>query len=417
MRNKYFFIVCMTMIAGMLYLEATAEEPGPSKSTVVRPTVKISDAAREIHRAALIVDGHNDLPWELRDKFRSSFDVADISEPQPAMHTDIPRLLKGNLGAQFWSAYVPSDTVRTGGAVRQTLEQIDIVYQMANRYPDVFEMADTADDILRIRTAGKIACLIGIEGGHSIDNSLGALRCYYRLGARYMTLTHSDSLEWADSATDEARNNGLSLFGIEVIREMNRLGMLVDISHVSPATMHAPLRATKAPIIASHSSAFSVAAHPRNIPDDVLKLIARNGGVVMVNFFSGFVVPESAKIMVDMFNVGRELRVKYSDDAQFKKALREWYETHPIAAGTVHDIVDHLDHIVRIAGIDHAGLVSDFDGVTKLPAQMEDVSCYPYITQELLNRGYTAEQIHKILGLNILRALRQAEAIAHNWTE
>jgi membrane dipeptidase len=377
-----------------------------------RAAIVLSDEALAIHRRSLLIDGHNDLPWEMREKHRSSFESTDIRNDQPSLNTDIPRLRQGNVGAQFWSAYVPSDTLRTGGAVRQTLEQIDLIHQMLDRYPDVFELASTAADIERIHRAGKIASMIGIEGGHCIDNSLAVLRDYYRLGARYMTLTHSDSLDWADSATDDSRSGGLSLFGIEVIREMNRLGMLVDLSHVAPATMHAALRASKAPVIFSHSSAYSVASHPRNVPDDVLQLMPRNGGVVMVNFFSGFVVPQAAQIMTEMFTVGRKLRAQFTDDAQFKQAIRKWYAEHPIEAGTIHDVVDHIDHIVKVAGIDHVGLGSDFDGVTQLPRQLEDVSCYPLITQELINRHYSAEQIDKILGQNILRALRQAEQVA-----
>ena len=238
-----------------------------------RPRVVLTDRALAIHRSALLIDGHNDLPWEMRSKHRSSFDSTDIRQPQPSLHTDIPRLRQGNVGAQFWSAYVPGDTARSGRAVLQTLEQIDLIHQMVKRYSDVFEEAKSAADIARIRGAGKIACLIGIEGGHSIDNSLAVLRCYFELGVRYMTLTHSDTLDWADSATDTGRNGGLSLFGIEVVREMNRLGMLVDVSHVSVETMLDVLRATQAPVIASHSSAYAVAPHPRNVPDNVLELI------------------------------------------------------------------------------------------------------------------------------------------------
>lgn len=402
---------------GLALISTSLYAQGPSGASAgrSRPPVVLTDEALAIHRDALLIDGHNDLPWEMRTKHRASFDETDIAQTQPSLHTDIPKLRKGNVGAQFWSAYVPADTMRTGGAVRQTLEQIDFIYRMIDRYPDVFEMAPTADAAERIHSAGKIACLIGIEGGHSIDNSLGVLRCYYRLGARYMTLTHSDTLDWADAATDAGRNGGLSLFGIEVVKEMNRLGMLVDISHVSVDTMKAALRVTKAPVIASHSSAYEVAAHPRNVPDDVLQLVAKNGGVIMVNFFSGFVVPSAAKTMANMFDVGRELRKKHPAEADFEKAMQAWREANPIEAGTVHDVVDHIDHVARVAGIDHVGLGSDFDGVSKLPAQLEDVSCYPYITQEMLNRGYSAADIHKALGQNVLRALRTAEQVAREW--
>jgi membrane dipeptidase len=367
-----------------------------------------------IHRQALLIDGHNDLPWELRTRADSGFEKFDVSQPQPKLHTDIPRLRKGGLGGVFWSAYVPADTIRTGNSLQQTLEQIDLVHRMVRRYPQDFELALTADDIERIHTAGKIASLIGIEGGHSIQNSLGVLRQLHAMGARYMTLTHSDTLDWADSATDDARHGGLAPFGEDVVREMNRLGMLVDISHVSPETMQDALRISKAPVIASHSSAFAIAQHPRNVPDDVLKLVKENGGVVMINFFSGFVVPESAQRMVHMFQVRRDLRAKYADDAEYEKAVAQWRRENPIEPGTIHIVVDHIDHVVKVAGIDHVGLGSDFDGITTVPAQLEDVSCYPLITQELLNRGYTAADIHQILGRNVLRALRRAEEVARS---
>ncbi len=234
---------------------------------------------------------------------------------------------------------------------------------------------------------------------------------YYKLGVRYMTLTHSDTLDWADSATDKPKSNGLSDFGEEVVREMNRLGMLVDISHVSAETMKDAIRVSKAPVIASHSSARAVADHPRNVPDDVLKLVKKNGGVIMVNFFSGFVVPEAARLMQDMFAKYREYTKKYPKVEDRRAAWNAWRKEHPIPSGTIHDLVDHIDHIVKIAGVDHVGIGSDYDGVSKLPRQLEDVSTYPYITQELLNRGYNKEQIHKILGGNLLRAMRKAEKV------
>ena len=279
-------------------------------------------------------------------------------------------------------------------------------------YSHDFELAYTVDDIERIHKSGKIASLIGVEGGHSIQNSLGVLRQLHAMGVRYMTLTHSDTLDWADSATDTPRHGGLAPFGEEVVREMNRLGMLVDISHVSAETMKDALRVTRAPVIASHSSAFAIAQHPRNVPDDVLKLVAENGGVIMVNFFSGFVEPQSALRMARMFDVRRELRAKYAEDKEYEKALADWRRANPLLPGTVHTVVDHIEHIAKTAGIDHVGLGSDYDGITLCPKQLEDVSTYPYITQELLNRGYNAEQIHKILGRNILRAMRRAEEVA-----
>ena len=386
--------------------------PGYWRKAERRQPVEVTEAAHKVHRAGFVFDGHNDLPWALRRNASSSFARMDISKPQPRLHTDISRLREGNVGAQFWSVYVPANTARTGEALLQTLEQIELVHAMIRRYPEVFELARTADDVERIQQAGKIASLIGVEGGHSIENSLETLRQLHQLGAAYMTLTHSDTLDWADSATDDPRHGGLSAFGEEVVREMNRLGMLVDLSHVSPETMKDALRISKAPVIFSHSSARAVADHPRNVPDDVLQLTAENGGVVMVNFFSGFVVPESARRMARMFDAMRELREEYPDEAEYRRAQARWRAENPILPGTIHDVVDHIDHIVRVAGVDHVGIGSDFDGVSSLPHQLEDVSTYPRITQELIRRGYTPDEIHKINGGNVLRVMRGAEAAA-----
>jgi membrane dipeptidase len=377
-----------------------------------RPPVQVTDEARRIHETAIVIDGHNDLPWQFREKNDLSFTHIDIRRPQKNLHTDIPRLRQGGVGAQFWSAYVPADTMKDGTAVKKTLEQIDVIHRLVRSYPDIFAMAYSADDIVRIHEEGKIASLIGVEGGHSIDNSLGVLRMLYALGARYMTLTHSDNLDWADSATDKPRHHGLTPFGEQVVLEMNRLGMFVDISHVSADTMRRALRVTRAPVIASHSSAYALAEHPRNVPDDVLRLVAKNGGVVMVNFFPGFIVPEAARSMKQMFQEARDLRARYPKDEDFQLAIKEWLRSHPIPTGDVHDVVDHIEHIIQVAGIDHVGLGSDFDGISSVPRQLEDVSCYPNITQELLNRGYSKKDIIKILGGNLLRAFRQVGEVA-----
>jgi membrane dipeptidase len=374
-----------------------------------RQPVVLTDEARAIHRDALVIDGHNDLAWQFREKNDLSFHTIDISRPQKGLHTDIPRLREGGVGAQFWAAYVSASTRKSGTAVKLTLEQIDVIKRFVRGYPNDFEFARSTDDIVRIRKAGKIASLIGIEGGHSIDNSLGVLRMYYDLGVRYMTLTHSESLDWADSATDAPKAHGLSPFGEDVVHEMNRLGMLVDLSHVSAETMRHALRVTRAPVIFSHSSAYALAEHPRNVPDDVLQMTAKNNGVVMVNFYSGFVVPEAARLRKRMFEVGRELKAKYPNEKEFQAAMAQYRKDNPIPRGTIHDVVDHIEHIIKVAGIDHVGLGSDFDGIDSTPEQLEDVSKYPYITQELLNRGYKKEQIVKVLGANLMRVFRDVE--------
>ena len=376
-----------------------------------RADVVVTDEARKIHAAGFVFDGHNDLPWMIRTEADSSFDQADLrKELGPKFHTDIARLRAGNVGAQYWSVYIPVSASKDGKALLQTLEQIQLVKQMVQRYSDVFEMARTADDVIRIQKSGKIASLIGVEGGHCIEDSIENLRRLHALGAGYMTLTHSDTLAWADAATDDPQHGGLTPFGEEVVREMNRLGMLVDLSHVSDETMKDALRVTSAPVIYSHSSARTIAGHPRNVPDDVLKLVKQNGGVVMINFYPGFIHPASAKRRERMFHVSRELKAKFPNDADFKKALKDWERENPIESGSVFDVCDHIDHVKKIAGVDHIGLGSDFDGITIVPRQLEDVSTYPVITQELLNRGYTAAEIHQIMSGNILRVMRAAEA-------
>ena len=381
-------------------------------SQELRKSVVVTQKAKEVHRGSFVFDGHNDLPWAMRTRASSSFEKLDISQPQPEIHTDIARLRKGNVGAQFWSVYVPASTRQKGTALSDTVEQIELVHAMVQRYPDVFGFARNYEDIVRLRSEGKIASLIGVEGGHSIENSIANLRRLFDLGARYMTLTHSDTLDWADSATDDPKSDGLSAFGEEIVREMNRLGMLVDLSHVSPETMVDALRVSEAPVIFSHSSARAVADHPRNVPDDVLPLVAENGGVVMVNFFSGFVHPESALRMAKMFDVGRELRAKYPDDEQYDEAMARWRAENPIESGSIHDLVDHIAHLVKVAGVDHVGIGSDYDGVSKLPTQLEDVSTYPVITQALLDRGFAEKDIHKIMSGNIMRAYREAEKVS-----
>ena len=347
--------------------------------------VKISDQALKIHHSGMLFDGHNDLPWAMRSGAGSSFEKRDIRQPQPEMHTDIPRLKTGGMKAQYWSVYVPVGMRDQNIALLTTLEQIDLVHKMCETYPDVFEFAGTAADIRRIVGEGKIASLMGVEGGHSLENSLANLKRLYDRGARYMTLTHSKNTEWADSATDKDEpgiHGGLTAFGREVVMEMNRIGMVVDLSHVSPQVMHQALDIAKAPVIFSHSSTLAINKHPRNVPDDVLKRMKENGGVVMVTFVSSFIAP----------------------DADIEK--------DPRARGTIHEVVNHIEQVIKLAGIDHVGLGGDFDGTDSLPVGLEDVSCYPAITELLLQKGYNEEQIHKLLGENALRVLERCEVVS-----
>jgi membrane dipeptidase len=368
--------------------------------------------ARALHLAVPMFDGHNDYPWEVREKAGKDPALLDIRNAQPATMTDIPRLRQGGVGAQFWSVYVPA-SLAGQEAVTATLEQIDIVYRMIARYPDTFELALTADDVERIFRSGKIASLIGLEGGHSIDSSLGALRMFARLGARYMTLTHSKNVPWADSSTDTPEHGGLTRFGEEVVREMNRLGMLVDLSHVSPDTMEDVLRVTSAPVIFSHSSARALCDHPRNVPDAILRQLPKNGGIVMVSFVPGFTTPEaSAWDAAQEAESARLEKLSPGDAAAVKAGLATWTAGHPRPKVTIGQVADHIDYVRKVAGIDHVGYGSDFDGISSAPSGLEDVSTFPALTAELLRRGYTELEVKKVIGLNMLRVMRAAEAAA-----
>lgn len=365
--------------------------------------------ARRIHRSAPLIDGHNDLPWEIREKAGGSVSAMDFRGELAGQHTDLPRLRAGGVGGVFWAAYVPADLP---GSARIALEQVDLIHRMVELSPET-ELARTAADVVRIHRAGRVASLIGVEGGHAIENSLGVLRQLHRAGVGYLTLTHGTTIDWADASTDSATHGGLTRFGEEVVREMNRLGMLVDLSHVSDGTMDDALRVSAAPVIFSHSSARAIADHPRNVPDDVLRRLKENGGVVMINFFSAFTVPEGAEIMRDMFEVQRRLRAESGGDEEaYRAAYQAWRDANPIPRGTLSIVADHIDHVVRVAGIDHVGLGSDYDGVTVLPEGLEDVSRFPYLTAELLRRGYEEGDVKKILGGNVLRVMREAERVA-----
>jgi membrane dipeptidase len=373
--------------------------------------IVLTEEALRIHRTAIVVDGHNDLPYKIRIKGPSALETLDLMTNQPEFQTDIPRLIKGGLGAQFW---VAAGSMGKRGKSRSStsycLEEIELIHKMTEKYPAVFEMAYTVDDIFRIRQKGKIASLIGIEGGDAIENSLGLLGAYYRLGVRYMTLTLADTNDWVDSATDEARHGGLTEFGEKVVLEMNRLGMLVDISHTSSEAMRDVLNVSQAPVIASHSSAYALAASTRNVPDDVLQNVTKNGGIVMVNFFPGYLTQEGAELFQHYWE---KLHYLESDpnlgENEINKSLDKWLEEHPVPRCSIENVVDHIDHIVKTAGIDHVGLGSDFDGIPSGPDHLEDVSCFPYITQVLLNRNYREEAIHKILGGNFIRVFQMVE--------
>ncbi|MEQ1831057.1 MAG: dipeptidase [Pirellula sp.] len=383
-------------------------------SVAEEPDFSVSDRARKIHQAGYVWDGHNDLPWALRERQDLAIQRTNLKN-EPKLHTDIPRLRAGNVGAQFWSVFVSAKTRHSGTAFQTTLEQIACVNTLVKKYPDVFEIALTAADVERIQKAGRIASLMGVEGGHSIENSIGKLKELFARGARYMTLTHGDTLDWADAATDTPKNDGLSPFGQEVVREMNRMGMLVDLSHVSPATMSDALDISTAPVIFSHSSAMAIADHPRNVPDEILKRMKTNGGIVMINFFPGFVVPESAKNMRDMFQVRRGFDKEFGTDTpESKNAMLKWRTTHPIYPGDASIVVQHIDHVAKVAGVDHVGLGSDFDGIEVVPKGLEDVSKYPVITELLVRKGYSEADIHKILSGNMMRVLKASEASARN---
>ena len=373
-----------------------------------------------------LIDGHNDLPWEIRERFKSDVTALNLAAGtshlpleagQAALMTDIPRLRAGHVGAQFWSVWIPV-SAQGFEAVQMTLEQIDLVKRITAQYPADFAMAYSAADIRRIHKSHKIASLIGIEGGHQINNSLAVLRQMYDAGARYMTLTHSSNTSWADSATDTPAHHGLTPFGVEVVREMNRIGMLVDLSHVSPDTMKAALAATQAPIIFSHSSARALVDHPRNVPDDVLRAVAANGGVVMVNFAPPYVSADRNRWEADhaaertRFDSPPFAGLYIGQPERAKAALTAWEAQHPKPVTTLAQVADHVEHIRQVAGVDHVGLGSDFDGIPDAPVGLEGVDRYPALLEELMRRGWSDSDIAKLAGENLLRTLAAAEQVS-----
>jgi membrane dipeptidase len=371
-------------------------------------------AAREVLGRHPILDGHNDLPWTLRVADDVDLDATDLTGPVPSIQTDLPRLARGGVGAQFWSVYVSADLAGET-AVTTTLEQIDLVHELIRRYPDALELALTAADVERIAADGKVASLIGAEGGHSIGGSLGTLRALYALGVRYMTLTHNRNLPWADSATDQPSVGGLTAFGREVVREMQRLGMLVDLSHVSPDTMRDALDVAEGPVIFSHSSALAICDHPRNVPDDILARLAAGGGTCMVNFVPAFVSQAcrdwEREFAEDMKRRGLDLR-NVPGRGQVRAERAAWVAEHPRPTVTLAEVADHIEHVREVAGVDHVGIGSDYDGIDWLPEGLEDVSCYPALIAELLDRGWSEADAELLASGNILRTMRDAEATA-----
>ena len=369
--------------------------------------------AKRILSQTPLIDGHNDLPWRIREDSvaRGNVDAYDLRKHTPG-HTDLDRLKKGMVGAQFWSVYTPGE-YRDSGYARVQLEQIDIARRFIAKYPDRLALALSAEDIRRDFKQGRIGSLLGLEGGHAIENSLGALRAYYDLGVRYMTLTHNVTLDWADAALDSAKHKGLTPFGDSVVREMNKLGMLVDLSHVSPGTMSAALNVSRAPVIFSHSGARALVDVPRNVPDSILRRVTTNGGIVMVPFVTGFVSP--AVLLYDQSTrpVMKDLQAKYGNDtAGITREINQWRAAHPEPRATLSQVADQIEYVRKVAGVDHVGIGSDFDGITEVVQGLEDVSTFPALFAELARRGWSDNDLRKLAGENFLRVFAQAEAVS-----
>jgi len=395
----------MLAAAMVIATPATAQQMDP----------KVQARIDRILKATPLIDGHNDIAEQLAENYKRDISGlasgTDQRQPSPLM-TDMARLHQGRVGGQFWSVYIDG-TITGDAAIRETIEQIDIVKRMIAAYPNDLEQAYTAADVVRIHKAGKIASMMGVEGGRQIGGSLAALRAYYTLGARYMTLTHTATTEWADSATDDPKYNGLSPFGLTVVHEMNRIGMLVDLSHVSPATMKAAIAASKAPVIFSHSSARAIGAHPRNVPDDVLVLLPANGGVVMANWVPNFLSDAVWNWGADQSAEEARLKAVHREDsAAVKAGLKTWEAAHPRPPVTVANVADHIEHIAKVAGYDHVGIGADLDGIPFTPDGLTGVQAYPLVFAELIRRGWSDANLAKLAGGNVLRVLRQAEQVA-----
>jgi len=405
----------LSLLAGAVIILSLVDArlPLAAQTTSARADDPYLARAKRILKQTPLIDGHNDLPWRIREDSvaRGNVDSYDLRKHTPG-HTDLDRLRKGMVGAQFWSVYIPGEW-RDSGYARVQLEQIDIAREVIAKYPDRLALALSAQDIRRDFKQGKIGSLLGLEGGHAIENSLGALRAYYDLGVRYMTLTHNVTLDWADAALDSARHNGLTPFGDSVVREMNRLGMLVDLAHVSAATMSDALNVSQAPVIFSHSAARAIVDVPRNVPDSILRRVKVNGGIVMVPFVTGFVSP--AVLLYDQSSrpVMKDLQAKYgSDSAAITREIRQWRAAHPEPRATLSQVADQIDYVRKVAGVDHVGIGGDFDGITEVVHGLEDVSTYPALFAELARRGWSDDDLRKLAGENLLRVFAQAEAVA-----
>jgi membrane dipeptidase len=405
----------LSLLAGALSLLSLIDAALPlgAQTTPVPADSRYLERAKRILSQTPLIDGHNDLPWRIREDSvaRGNVDAYDLRKRTPG-HTDLDRLRKGMVGAEFWSVYIPGEWSDSGYA-RVQLEQIDLARRMIAKYPDRLALALSAADIRRDFKQGRIGSLLGLEGGHAIENSLSLLRAYYDLGARYMTLTHNVTLDWADAALDSAKHNGLTPFGDSVVREMNRLGMLVDLAHVSVATMSDALNVSQAPVIFSHSAARALVDVPRNVPDSILRRVTANGGVVMVPFVVGFVSP--AALLYDQAPrpAMKELREKFGNDtAAITRAVKEWRTTHPLPRATLSQVADQIEYVRKVADVDHVGIGGDFDGITEVVQGLEDVSTYPALFAELARRGWSDNDLRKLAGENFLRAFGQAEAVA-----
>ncbi|MCU1537820.1 MAG: Membrane dipeptidase [Humibacillus sp.] len=396
-------------------LPTDAPETSPEDSSEASSETSAEALARahELLREHPLVDGHNDLPWAAREQAGYDFDALDIGGPVASTHTDLPRLAAGGVGAQFWSVFVPS-TLTGGAAVTATLEQVDAVHRMTSRYADRLALAFTAENVEAARASGRVASLLGAEGGHSIDSSLAVLRQLHALGVRYLTLTHNDNTPWADSATDAPAAGGLTAFGHEVVRELNRLGMMVDLSHVAATTMRAALETTQAPVIFSHSSAFALVDTPRNVPDDVLETLTGNGGVCMVTFVPEFVSPATAAWRLEAAEAAAEVGVAASDWEAFGRFTAGWQRQHPKPDATIEQVVAHVEHVRDVAGIDHVGIGGDYDGTDTFPLGLEDVSGYPRLVAALLERSWSSDDVARLVRGNTLRVLRDVEDVARD---